>query len=204
VSYVSYNGGSGGIEARPTAEEEAAERDKHFGPTSVQTHQEHAALTNPQLRASENHGRPPIAATPRAGVFSDHGVEAAKEAGGPYRAENNVPRPPNASGAVHAKDLPAHQRGEAPNTGDAKLDQKYQDEQNKLYDKQEQEHQQLAQRQEREDQQAEQRNASQADRQQMEQRHQQQTQQMEERHAQEQDHLQARQQPRGGGGGHPR
>ena len=201
VNHVSYNGGSGGIDARPTAEEEAAERDKRFGATSVQTHQEHAALTDPQLRASENHGKPPIAATPKAGAFSGHGVEAAKDAGGTYRPENNVPRPPNASGVIHARDLPSHQRGEAPSTGDAKLDQKNQDEQNKLYEKQEQEHQKLVQQQDREHQEADQRNASDAERQQMEQRHQQQTQQMEVRHAQEQQQLQARQQPRGGGGG---
>jgi WXXGXW repeat (2 copies) len=201
VSRVSYNGGNGGIEARPSPEEEAAEREKHSGPTSVQTHQEHAALTDPQLRASENHGKPPVAATPRAGVFNDHGIEPAKEAGGPYRAENNVPRPPNASGVVHAKDLPQHQRPMPPNTGNEKLNQKYQDEQNKLYAKQEQEHQKMVQQQEREHQQAQQRNFNQAQQQQMEQRHQQQTQQMEERHAQEQDRLQARQQAKPGGGG---
>ena len=203
VNRVSYNGGNGGIEARATAEEEAAEREKHIGATSVQTHQEHAALTNPHLRASENHGKPPIAATPKAGAFNDHGIEPAKEAGGAYRPENNVPRPPNASGVVHAKDLPPHQRGEAPNTGDAKVDQKNQGEQNKLYEKQEQEHQKMVQQQQKEHQQAEQRNANQAEKQQMEEKHQQQTQQMEEKHAQEQQHLQSSQQPKGGGGGHP-
>jgi hypothetical protein len=199
VNRVSYNGGNGGIESHATPEEEAAAREKHSGPTSVQTHQEHAALTDPRLRASENQGKPPIAATPRAGAFSDRGAEPAKEAGGAYRPENNVPRPPNASGVIHAKDLPAHQHALTPNTGNPKLDQKYQDQQNKLYAKQEQEHQKMEQQQEREHQQAQQRNYNQAQTQQMEQRHQQQTQQMEQRHAQEQDHLQARQQPRSGG-----
>src|ERR1700678_358455 len=82
---VSYNGGNGGINARPTAAEEAAARDRHVPPVAAQTQQERAAASNQQLRASVNHGRPPVAATSRPGTFSGGGVVAAKSAGAPYR-----------------------------------------------------------------------------------------------------------------------
>jgi hypothetical protein len=107
-------------------------------------------------------------------------------------AENNVPRPP---APAHAKELQPHERPAPPNTGSAKLDQKYQQQQNKLYQKQEQDHQKLQQKQEQEHQRLAQKNADQARQQQIEQRHQQQTQQMEQRHVQQQQHLQQKQQP---------
>jgi len=202
INRVSYNGGEGGLTARPNQEEEAAARDNHVAPTSVQAHQAQAALTNPGLRASENHGKPTIAATPKPGAFNDRGAVAAKEAGGQFRPANNVPRPPNST--VHASDVPSVPRPTPSNTGNAKLDQKYQQQQNKLYAKQQQEHQQLQQQQERDHQQLDRQNASEAQRQQTEQRHQQQTQQMEQRHTQQSQQLQERQRPAGGGGGHGR
>jgi hypothetical protein len=195
VNRVSYNGGEGGVNARRRPEEEAFERDRHIVPTAAQAHHAQAAFTNPELRASVNHGRPTVAATPRPGAFNDRGVTRATEIGGPYRPENNIPHPPNASGVVHARDLPAHPRPTAPNKGNALLDQKYQSQQSKLDGRQEQEHQRLQQRQERDHQQLDQHGANEVQKWQVEQRHQQQTQQMEQRHAQEQDHLQARQRP---------
>jgi WXXGXW repeat (2 copies) len=56
VNRVSYNGGSGGIGARPTREEEAAARERHVPPATAQTQHVQAARTNPELRASLNHG----------------------------------------------------------------------------------------------------------------------------------------------------
>lgn len=98
VNRVSYNGGPGGIVARPTAEEEVATRETHLEPTPAQLQHQNTAQSNPQLRASVNQGRPPIAATAKPAEFSGHGVVAAKSAGAPYRAPaaaNNVPRPGN-------------------------------------------------------------------------------------------------------------
>jgi len=66
---VSYNGGRGGINARATAREDAAARERRFGATSVQTHHESTARSDRRQWASENHGRPPVAASPRAGEF---------------------------------------------------------------------------------------------------------------------------------------
>src|SRR3984893_18370215 len=79
VNRVSYNGGNGGINARPAREEEAAAHERHIPPVAVQTQHVQAAHTNRELRASVNHGKPPVAATPRPGAFKDRAVVPAKE-----------------------------------------------------------------------------------------------------------------------------
>jgi hypothetical protein len=201
-NHVSFNGGPGGINARATAEEEAAARARHIGAVEAQTRQIDAARANRDLRASVNHGRPSIAATGRPGEF-DHPV-AAREAGGEYHGNPGGEHGNPAGGRPvgDARDLPAMERPAAPNTGNAKMDQKYQKQQDKLFAKQTQERQKLEQQQEREHQQLDQQKASQEQRQQTEQRHAQQTQQMQERHAQQTQSLQSH--FGGGGGGHER
>lgn len=193
---VSYNGGNGGIEARPTPREEAAANGRHEGPVSSQMQHIQEARSNPQLRASANGGKPPIAATERPGDFKGN-VVAAREAGAPYH-------PPNRGGAeagggeraaggnaVHAKDLPPIDRPTA-NSGDAKADRNYQKQQDKLAQQQEKERMKLQQQQDREHEQLQQQHASQEETQRVEQKHQQQTQQLQQRHQQQQQHLQSR------------
>jgi hypothetical protein len=197
VNRVSYNGGNGGTTARPTPQEETAEREQHLPPVAAQNEHIQAARSNPQMRASVNQGKPPIAATQKPGDFKGPGVVQAREAGAPYkppanegRAGNNVPRPP-----THAAELPAHEVPKPPNTGNAKLDQKYAQQQQKLTNKMNQEHQKLAQQQAREDQRMQQQHASDAQRQATEQRHAQQTQQMQARHQQQIQQMQEKQRP---------
>ena len=91
-SHVAFNGGEGGIAARPTAEEEAAGREPHQAALASQTEHEHAASQNRAMFASENHGAPAVAATGRPGDFSGHNVVAAKSAGGEYHAPAVSPR----------------------------------------------------------------------------------------------------------------
>jgi hypothetical protein len=204
INRVSYNGGTGGIEARATSQEEAAERERHIAPVAAQEQHIQAARSNPQLRASTNQGKPPIAATARPGEFSGHDVVAAHDAGAPYHApanRTNTASPP--SSFNHASEVQPHQSPGPPNTGNPKLDQKYQQQQNQLIAKQNQEHQQLQQRQDAEHQRATQQAANDAQKQQMEQRHQQQTQQMEQRHTAQQQQLQQRQ-PENHSEGHPK
>ncbi len=202
VNRVSYNGGNGGIDARPRREDEIAARDQHIGAVAAQNQHMQEARGNRDLRASVNQGRPPIAATSRPGAFKERDAVPAREAGGPYngsaaRPTPNVPRPPN---AAHAQDLTPHDRPTAPNTGNQKLDQKYQQQQQKLYARQEQDHQKLQQRQEQDHQRLTQSNANDARKQQVEQRHEQQTQQMEQRHVQQTQHMESHQQPHENGG----
>lgn len=218
VTRVSFNGGNGGIQARPTSQEEAIARGRHLPPVATQTEHVSAARANTQLRASVNHGKPSIAATPKPGVFEDKGVVPAKQAGALHNAPSgntarnatpaperntghNQPSAPennagNAHNAVHPNELPPMEHSAAPNTGNAQQDQKYQQQQEKLYAKQNQERQQLQQKQDQEHQQMTKRNGSDAQKQQMEQRHQQQTQQMVQKHTEQQQKLQAKQQPK--------
>lgn len=77
---VSFNGGNGGVEARPTPQQEAAAHEQHTPPTPAQSHQRQMASTNKALLVSANHGRPPIAATAKPGEFTGKGVVAAREA----------------------------------------------------------------------------------------------------------------------------
>src|SRR6202158_3681326 len=121
VNRVSYNGGNGGISARPTPEQEAAAHDRHIAPVAAQTQHMQEARSNPQQRASMNQGKPQVAATARPGDFKGSGVVQAKEAGGAYtpRAGNSNAKQPrqNGSPASHARDLPPVERQAAPNTG---------------------------------------------------------------------------------------
>jgi len=210
VTRVSYNGGNGGISARPTPQQEAAAHERHIAPVAVQTQHAQAARANPQQRASVNLGKPAVAATPKPGVFDDRAVVPAKAAGAPYtppanrggnqssdnaaapHPENNVSRP---STPVHPADLPPAAKPNAPNTGNPTLDQKYQQQQEKQFAKQEQERQKLQQKQEQDHQRLTQQNADEPRKQQVEQQHQQQTQQLQQKHEQQQQKLQERQQP---------
>jgi hypothetical protein len=204
VTRVSFNGGNGGIEARATAQEEAAARERHIAPIAAQTQHLQAARGNPQLRASVNHGKPSIAATAKPGEFSGRGVVEAKEAGAPYKGpENKAPEnrgetgaaSPAARPAIHPKDLPPAERPAAPNTGNPKLDQKYQQQQAKLAAQQDKERQKLQQQQDKEHQQLTKQKADDARTQQVEQKHQQQTQQLQQKHTTQMQNLQARQAP---------
>jgi hypothetical protein len=76
---VSFNGGSGGIAAQATPEQEAAVHEQHVAAIPAQLQHERVASTNKALLASENHGHPAIAATATPGDFTK-GVVAAREA----------------------------------------------------------------------------------------------------------------------------
>jgi WXXGXW repeat (2 copies) len=212
---VSYNGGNGGIEARASAEQERAASERHISPVAAQTEHVAAARSNPELRASTNQGRPPIAATQRPNEFKGNGVVAAKEAGAPYKAperaanngaarteSNNAARtetnrtetPAAAPKPTHAKEVQPPTRT-APNTGNPATDKKYQAEQDKMYKQQDQQHQKLAAQQEQDHQRATQQKANDARNQQLEQKHQQQTNAMEQKHTQQQQKLQQKYTP---------
>ncbi|MGA9474026.1 MAG: hypothetical protein WBV36_16285, partial [Terriglobales bacterium] len=91
-NHVAYNGGEGGVEARPSAEQERYAHEHHTAALAAQRQHARAASHNRALFARENHGRPPIAATERAGEFKGRGVVEAKEAGAPYHEPTMSPR----------------------------------------------------------------------------------------------------------------
>ena len=234
VNRVSYNGGNGGISARPTAEEERATRERHIPAIAAQTQHMQAARSNPEMRASANNGRPPVAATARPGSFRE-GAVAARQGGAVHgsvqgrqqgrgtapTAQEHVPsaqprnapvpeppasqraqvheQPRNENGRpryTHPNEIPRAERSASSSTGNPKMDQKYQKQQQKLDNQQARDRQKLQQRQEQEHQRVAQQQANEAQKQQMEQRHQQQTQQMMQRHEQQSQKLESRQQPR--------
>jgi hypothetical protein len=196
VNRVSYNGGKGGVSARPIAAEQAAAAERHTAPVAAQAQHVQAARTNPALRASANHGTPPIGATPRPAAPEDRAVVAAKGTGAVHPA---AARPANSTArpipAVHPNELPSAERTAAPSTGNPKQDQKYQQQQDTLRAQQSQERQQLQQKQTQDHQRLAQQKAGPATTQHLEQQHQQQTQQLVQKHAQQQQKLQARQAP---------
>ena len=199
---VSYNGGKGGIEARPSSQQQAAANQRHIPPVAAQTAHAQAARANPQQRAAVNHGTPAIAATAKPGDLNvEHGAVGARGAEETSHAAAggaaNETRP-----AIHPKDLPPIAHPAPVNSGNAKADKQYQKQQDKLIAKQTQERQALQQKQDKEHQQLAKQKASDARTQQVEQKHQQQTQQLVQKHSVQQQSLQARQpQARSSGGG---
>jgi hypothetical protein len=83
--HVSYYGGPGGTDIRPTSNQLAAGRERRFGAINQQLEQERFARSNPAQRARENRGRPEIAATPRPGEFRGSGIVRATRAGAAYK-----------------------------------------------------------------------------------------------------------------------
>lgn len=109
VTRVSFNGGPGGVAARPTPADLQLQAAKHVAPTSTQVQHERTALVTPSQRASVNHGAPQVAATPKPSAFAVPEVvharnlpvatppasSAAKLQQAPLAAQKAVPPPPH-------------------------------------------------------------------------------------------------------------
>ncbi|MDB5360643.1 MAG: hypothetical protein JWO51_1940 [Rhodospirillales bacterium] len=114
ASRVSFNGGAGGLAARPTPAEEAVAHERHIEPTALQAHHQEAAAANRAQFASVNHGRPAVGASAQPGVMSGRGAVPARAAGGPVGNAARVPGPhptvgaagPRPTGAQHAAVMP--------------------------------------------------------------------------------------------------
>ena len=96
INRVSYNGGTGGINARPTREEEGFARERHSGATDLQIQHERTAGNDRQMLASVNRGRPAMTATERPSEFNNRGNAGPR---GMNANENRtvVPRPGNSA-----------------------------------------------------------------------------------------------------------
>jgi hypothetical protein len=87
---VAFNGGHGGINRRPSRDDERFMHERHFEATHMQMEHEHGARGNREFRASVNHGRPAIAATARPGEFRGHDAVAARPGGDDRRMDNHA------------------------------------------------------------------------------------------------------------------
>ena len=196
VNRVSFNGGPGGVSAQPTREEFRAERERHVSMTPEQTQQIQIARNERTLRASVNHGRPDIAASPRAGEFHGRGpVENGRveHANRPpdNRAENrpessrpgglsdngrSFPDRPGRSadnGGRGSSDRPPFARSSNGASSDTRLDQKHQRELDKVQRQQGFERQKMQQRHDQEQQKLSRQNANQQRQDQLQRRQQQ-------------------------------
>jgi hypothetical protein len=114
---ISFNGGRGGIDARPRREDFEAERERRMGPIRDQDRQRDYARRMPEERWSENHGRPGIAATHTPGRFMGDRVEHATRAGGPYHPDQPAERGRQQGNGWHSfgQQPSADQRGQQGN-----------------------------------------------------------------------------------------
>jgi hypothetical protein len=110
---VSYNGGSGGTTARPTATELAAVRDRHAGPATAQTQLRRSASTNRAQLASVNHGRPAVMAASRPTAFTGREAATNRPAqnhaatnGAARRTENSAAGARRMASSAHASRQP--------------------------------------------------------------------------------------------------
>jgi WXXGXW repeat (2 copies) len=110
INRVSYNGGSGGISARPSAAEQAAAHAPHQGPTAVQVQHRQAAMAEPSLSAATNHGKPGIAATTKPGEFAAQGGMKSGAAGSAERAPEKAMPASAENRAMQKKAPPAAAR----------------------------------------------------------------------------------------------
>jgi len=113
VNHVSYNGGPGGVDARPSSQEQAAGHQGRHAPTSEQNAHAAGARGQHDLLASVNQGRPAIAATSKPNTFSGSGTVAARAAGGHGAAAHAAPP---ANGAAHSEEPPRRLAQAAPQT----------------------------------------------------------------------------------------
>jgi len=107
-THVAFNGGQGGVQVRPTPQQESYAHERHIPPVAAQVQHVQEARKNPELFASRNHGRPAVAATAKPGDFRGKGVVAAKAAGAAYHPPAISPK--EARGKAPAETRSAEKR----------------------------------------------------------------------------------------------
>ena len=102
-STVAFNGGAGGIQARPNAQELAAARAPHLQPTGEQVQHRNTASQNRSQLASVNHGRPGVAAASTPGAFRSNPAGESRSIGD-ARGATNESRPTDNFGGTSRAD----------------------------------------------------------------------------------------------------
>jgi hypothetical protein len=196
---VSFNGGPGGTTSLPISREMAAARQQHIAMTSEQTQHEQAAGSNRTLLASVNHGRPDVAASVRPGQFNGQGTAESGKPSGANRPpedlkETNKPGNPSSNGGRINPDRPPSLKPPTVSPINPALEQKHQQEQDRLRQQQGQERQRIEQKHQQDQQKLQQRAADDRKQQEIQRKQQQQLQQLDRKHEQQQQKLQQKQQ----------
>ncbi len=199
INRVSFNGGPGGITARPTSRETAAARQQHVSMTSEQTQHQQVAGSNRASLASVNHGRPNVAATPRPGEFKGRGEAAPGRGAHPNRPpenrmETSRPGNPPADRGRGYEDRPPSARPPNAAPVNPRLEQKQQREMERLRQQHDAERQKVERQHAQEQQRLDRQRPNQQRQEQLQRRQQQQREQMNQRHDQQAQKLQERQQ----------
>jgi hypothetical protein len=116
---ISFNGGQGGLNVRPTPQQLSFAHEQHVQPTPMQRQHVQTASHDPALRETENKGRPPVAATSRPNEFKGNGAVPAQSAGSrPQGQEIPHGKPGAAPGAEpHGAPGAGPAEGHGPNEG---------------------------------------------------------------------------------------
>jgi YXWGXW repeat-containing protein len=196
VNRVSFNGGKGGITARPTSAEQAAARAPHQAATAAQVQHRQAAMSDRTLSVSVNHGKPPVAATakPNANAGQSDMKSATPAATVRAPAKTAAAAPPGSQPPVHAADIPTIAHKPAPSTGEPERDKANQRQQDELSDNQEKQRQNLQKQQADDHARAANQPSASGNGDELEKQHQAQTQALAQRHASEQKSLSETQQ----------
>ncbi len=212
VTRVSFNGGPGGVNARPSRAELAAEHERHVPMTSEQSRHFEAARSDRSFLASVNHGHPEVAASPRSGQFRGRGEENGRGVNAnrpPDLRESNRPGKPAENRGRDFPDRPGkgpknngrifddRPPSARPSTGgpvNPAQEQKHQREFDRMRQQQDTERQKLQRQQDREQQKLDRQRPNQQRQDQLQRRQQQQMEQMNRRHDQQTQKLEQRQQ----------
>ncbi len=100
---ASFNGGQGGVTARPSAQDQAVAREAHVAPVAAQIQHVATASRDSSMRASANHGAPLVVAAP-AGVTD--GLSAASTRGAAGQAAR-----PTVNSQRTLPQVPVYRRG---------------------------------------------------------------------------------------------
>jgi YXWGXW repeat-containing protein len=221
VNRVSFNGGPGGIHYQPNRDERRAEHERHFQMTSEQNHHFEAARGDRGFRASVNHGRPEVAATPRSGDFRGSNIEHGRgddrnrvddrgrfddrgrgndrnrpeDLRDSNRRDRNFDNRPGRGREDHGRDFdrpPSSRHSENPSSN-PRLEQRHEREFDKMQRQQDADRQKMQRRYDQDQQKLNRQNANQQRQDQLQRRQQQQMDQMNRRQEQQNQKLQQRQ-----------
>ncbi|HEX8766472.1 MAG TPA: hypothetical protein VF740_14985, partial [Candidatus Acidoferrum sp.] len=175
VNRVSFNGGPGGIHAEPNRDERRFEQERHVSMTAEQNRHLEGARGDRRFLDSENHGRPEVAATPHSGDFHGRDVEHGRAGDRPHGDDRRVD---DHTRGNDRNDRPPSARHSDNPSSNPRLEQRHEQQFDKMQRQQDAERQKMQQRQNQEQQKLSRQNANQQRQDQLQRRQQQQADQM--------------------------
>jgi hypothetical protein len=111
VNHISYNGGPHGIRVQPTRREREYEHERHFERTAMQERHDTDARRDRSFHYSNNHGRPPVAATSRPGEFHGRNRFDARPDRRDFRPREDYGNRGGQNDRNFSPNAPAHEQG---------------------------------------------------------------------------------------------